>query len=126
MSWSEPTQRKANLRLDIADSAYGALKESRECLPSFRENQMSPRFIIVLYQKIRPNECRLHHRNLTLSEYEIKLITKWIKQGAEYKPHWAFIAPQPQQLPKQKMKNGQRMRSIILLLPNGIKRPFTQ
>jgi hypothetical protein len=35
-----------------------------------------------------------------LSEYEIKLIEKWIRQGAEYKPHWAFIKPQPQQIPE--------------------------
>lgn len=28
--------------------------------------------------------------NLKLSEYEIKVLTKWIEQGAEYKPHWAF------------------------------------
>ena len=29
--------------------------------------------------------------NLKLNEYEKKLITKWIKQGAIYKPHWSFI-----------------------------------
>ena len=31
--------------------------------------------------------------NLTLSDYEIALINRWIKQGAEWKPHWAFIPP---------------------------------
>ena len=31
--------------------------------------------------------------NLTLSDYEIALIERWIKQGAEWKPHWAFIPP---------------------------------
>ena len=96
----EPTQRKANLRLDIADSAYAALKEN-------------PGMFAIVPGK--PDQSEVYHRiisedtaermpppssNLTLSEYEIKLITKWIKQGAEYKPHWAFIAPQPQQLPE--------------------------
>ncbi len=96
----EPTQRKANLRLDIADSAYAALKES-------------PGMFAIVPGK--PDESQVYHRiisedtaermpppssNLALSEYEIKLITKWIKQGAEYKQHWAFIAPQPQQLPE--------------------------
>lgn len=37
--------------------------------------------------------------NLQLSEYEIALIAKWIKQGAEYKPHWAFIPPEKANLP---------------------------
>ncbi len=29
-----------------------------------------------------------------LSEREIALLKKWIKQGAEWKPHWAFIKPE--------------------------------
>ena len=31
--------------------------------------------------------------NLALSDYEIALINRWIEQGAEWKPHWAFIPP---------------------------------
>lgn len=38
--------------------------------------------------------------NLSLSEYEIALIKKWIEQGAEWKPHWAFIKPQKSARPK--------------------------
>jgi len=34
--------------------------------------------------------------NKVLSEYEIALLSKWIDQGAEYKTHWALIAPQKQ------------------------------
>jgi len=97
-------QRKANLRLDIPDSAYAALKES-------------PGMFAIVPGK--PEQSEVYHRiisedtaermpppssNVSLSEYEIKLITKWIKQGAEYKPHWAFIAPQPQQLPETENK----------------------
>jgi hypothetical protein len=93
-------QRKADLRLDIADSAFAVLKES-------------PGMFAIVPGK--PQESRVYHRiisadttelmpppssNLVLSEYEKKLIEKWIKQGAEYKPHWAFIAPQPQQIPE--------------------------
>ena len=29
--------------------------------------------------------------NLRLSEYEKKLLEKWIQQGANYKPHWSFL-----------------------------------
>lgn len=31
--------------------------------------------------------------NLTLSDYDKELISKWIQQGAEWKDHWAFIPP---------------------------------
>ena len=80
-------QRKANLRLDIPDSAFAVLKES----PGM--------FAIV---RGKPDQSEVYHRitsedtaermpppssNVSLSEYEIKLIEKWIKQGAEYKPH---------------------------------------
>jgi len=97
-------QRKADLRLDIADSAFAALKDS----PGM--------FAIV---RGKPEESQVYHRifsedtaelmpppssNLVLSEYEKMLIEKWIKQGAEYKPHWAFIAPQPQQIPETENK----------------------
>ena len=38
--------------------------------------------------------------NLTLTDYERALIAKWIDQGAEFKPHWAFIPPMEPSLPE--------------------------
>lgn len=35
----------------------------------------------------------------TLSPYEIALFAKWIDQGAEYTPHWAFIPPKKAKVP---------------------------
>ncbi len=35
----------------------------------------------------------------TLSEREIALVKRWIDQGAEWKPHWAFLVPEEPQLP---------------------------
>ena len=37
--------------------------------------------------------------NLSLSSFEIALIGRWIQQGAEWKPHWAFIRPAKPPLP---------------------------
>src|SRR5574339_275646 len=92
-------QRQANLRLDIADSAFAVLKESPGMFAivpgKADQSQVYHRIITEDTAERMPPPSS----NLVLSEYEIKLIEKWIKQGAEYKPHWAFIAPRPQQLP---------------------------
>ncbi len=38
--------------------------------------------------------------NLALSEYEKALIGRWIDQGAEWKPHWAFLPPVQPDVPE--------------------------
>jgi hypothetical protein len=42
--------------------------------------------------------------NLVLNPEEKAVLIKWIDQGAEYKPHWAFIPPQKTEVPKVKNK----------------------
>lgn len=86
-------QRKAKLRLDTEDGLYKALRDD------------STKYIIV---RGRPEESELYNRihtgdtsalmpppssNLSLSDYEVELIRKWIAQGAEYEKHWAFVPP---------------------------------
>ncbi len=43
--------------------------------------------------------------HLRLTAAEKATILKWIDQGATYKPHWAFVAPQKVQLPDVSDKN---------------------
>lgn len=49
--------------------------------------------------------------NLSLTQWEISLIKKWIEQGAEHKSHWAFEVPRKVDLPK--VKNGDWPRNEI-------------
>jgi Protein of unknown function (DUF1553)/Protein of unknown function (DUF1549)/Planctomycete cytochrome C len=97
----DANKRQAQLRLDIADSAYAPLKETKGA------------FAIV---PGKPNESELYKRISStdtsymmpepdshlgaLSEYEIKLFRKWIQQGGKYETHWAFNPPQKAPLPK--------------------------
>jgi hypothetical protein len=93
-------KREAGLRLDIEESAFEALKENpgAHALVSGKPN-LSEAFL-----RITTKDTMLMmpppSSNLKLSSHEIKLIEKWIKQGAKYETHWSFLQPQKTKLPE--------------------------
>lgn len=107
----DANKREANLRLDIADSAYAALKDNpgfHAIIPGDPESsQMYLRISSSDTSELMPPPSS----NLKLSVFEISLIKKWIKQGAEFKKHWALIAPQPQTVPE--LKNNKWAKNEI-------------
>ena len=95
----DANNQEAGLRLDIEENALSALQDHPD------------KFAIV---PNRPQKSELYHRitsddpevqmpppasNLALSEQEVAVLTRWIEQGAEYKPHWSFIQPEKPELP---------------------------
>ncbi len=86
--------REAGLRLDIADSAYAPLKETKggfALVPGKPDAS-------ELYKRITSTDTgyvmptpESHLGSLTA--YEQRLFKKWIEQGARYESHWAFTAP---------------------------------
>lgn len=96
----DANHREAHLRLDIADSVYAPSKNTKGAfalVPGKPEES-------ELYKRISSEDLTYRmptpESHLTaLTEYEIKLFKKWIKQGARYEPHWAFIAPVKANLP---------------------------
>lgn len=97
----DANKREAQLRLDIADSAYAPLKETKGAFALVpgkpEESELYKRVSTAdsSYQMPPPDA----HLGM-LTEHEIALIRKWIRQGAKYERHWAFIAPQKHPLPK--------------------------
>lgn len=93
-------KREAGLRLDTEEGAYAALKDSKgkhAIVPGDPLNSVVyTRLITTDTAELMPPPSE----NLPLSKYEIQLIEKWIKQGAKYKKHWAFITPSKSSLPK--------------------------
>ncbi|MFM9911696.1 MAG: DUF1549 domain-containing protein, partial [Chitinophagaceae bacterium] len=97
----DASKRQAGLRLDIADSAFVPLKETKGAFalvagkPEQSELYLRVSSTDTSYQMPSPDA----HLG-TLSKHEIQLIKKWIQQGAKYEKHWAFTAPTRPALPK--------------------------
>jgi hypothetical protein len=103
-------KRQADLRLDIADSAYAQLKETKGAYAIIPGKPVESE----LFKRVSSNDTSYMmpppdgHLGM-LSEYEVALFKKWIQQGAKYETHWAFTPPQKQPLPavdnKDRVKN---------------------
>ncbi len=59
-----------------------------------------------------------------LSEQEISLFRRWIKQGADWEKHWAFRAPQKQSLPEVKHEEWPRQPIDYFILNRLEKEGF--
>jgi hypothetical protein len=51
-------------------------------------------------------ELRMPYQRSPLSDQEIDLLKKWIKQGAKWGKHWAYEAPKKPELPAEVSKAG--------------------
>jgi hypothetical protein len=79
-------KRKAKLRLD--DPAVALAR--RAVVPGKPDESAMVQRITApdAAERMPPRKS-----NLTLSREEIDLLRRWVVEGAEYKPHWAFLPP---------------------------------
>lgn len=100
----DANKRAAGLRLDVEQSAFQALKEN----PTAHALVAGKPEFSQAYLRITSKDTALlmppPSSNLKLSNHEISLIEKWIKQGAKYEKHWAFVAPVKPALPTVALK----------------------
>ena len=90
--------RKADLRLDIEEEAMGRLKSGSG--RAFHANRPSKSMAIDRMLSDDPDyQMPPPESNLSITNYEIALIEKWIDQGAEWKKHWSFIPPKDPIIP---------------------------
>ncbi len=91
--------REAEFRLDLEDEAFAKLEKSGG--RAFVKGNTGKS---VAWQRITSDDSEFHmpppESNLSLSAKEKALITKWIKQGAEWKEHWAFISTEKPEIPE--------------------------
>ncbi len=100
----DANKRQVGLRLDIAENAYKALDEHPGAHALVPGDLMLSQVFVRITSEDSSMRMPPPESNLALSDREIKLIEKWIKQGAKYEPHWAFIPPKSPEIPK--VKNG--------------------
>ncbi|MEX2232393.1 MAG: DUF1553 domain-containing protein [Cyclobacteriaceae bacterium] len=93
-------KRKAELRLDIPEGAFAGLPESPGKVAIDPGNvdgsELFHRIVSSDPDYMMPDP-ESHH---TLSDKEKAILIKWIDQGAEYKPHWAFVKPTLPEIPE--------------------------
>lgn len=95
---------KAALQLHLPELAFAELKSSPGKFAikpgNLNQSQLVHRILSDDPDVIMPEP----ESHLKLSDQEKAMLIKWIDEGAEYKKHWAFLAPQIPQLPNVKLK----------------------
>ncbi len=104
----DANKRQVGLRLDIAENAYKALDENPTAHALVPGDPMLSQVFLRISSQDSTMRMPPVESNLTLTAHEIKLIEKWIKQGAEYEPHWSFVAPENPGIPDVKNKKWPR------------------
>ena len=93
-------KRQANLRLDTEEGAFRALKSDSNHYAIIKGNPDDSYLVKRIFSEDPSFHMPPPESNLILSEEEKNVLKKWIKQGAEYKKHWAFIPPVRPELPE--------------------------
>ncbi len=98
--------REAGLRFDVRDVAIAKLKSERRAIVpgDAKSSALIARIHAVKEsQRMPPPDSKK-----PLSDAQKQLLKRWIEEGAEYKDHWAFIAPKSGPLPSVKDKGSVR------------------
>jgi hypothetical protein len=96
----DANKRQADLRLDIPADAFKALKDN----PAAHALVPGDPGASEVYRRISSDDSSIMMpvpgSNLKrLTPHEVALVKKWIKQGAKYEKHWAFVPPKLSPLP---------------------------
>jgi hypothetical protein len=95
------TKMKAGLRLDKPENALAELSKNKghyAIVPGSPEKSELIRRIESTDPNVIMPQPESHLAKLTPSE--IEMFKRWIREGAKYEKHWAFVAPIKTSLPK--------------------------
>jgi mono/diheme cytochrome c family protein len=92
--------RKARLRLDTREGAFAELRSGDRAVVPGKPDESA------LVERITAADDHLvmppPESGKALKKEEVELLRRWIAEGAEWKPHWAFVPPARPDLPAVK------------------------
>lgn len=97
--------RKANLRLDIESGFYKSLEDNPN---HYVINKNSPEKSEILNRINSENASYVMpppESNLKLSNREKEVLKKWVDQGGNWEPHWAYTKPKLPNIPEIDLEN---------------------
>ena len=97
--------RKANLRLDIESGFYKSLEDNPN---HYVINKNSPEKSEILNRINSENASYVMpppESNLKLSDREKEVLKKWVDQGGNWEPHWAYTKPKLPNIPEIELEN---------------------
>ncbi|NUQ63706.1 MAG: DUF1553 domain-containing protein [Pirellulales bacterium] len=100
----DSASREADLRLDLRQAAI----DSGAIVPGDPDSSMMVERILEQDPDSRMPPAQSHK---TLSDAQKQLLVRWIREGAEYQPHWSLVPPQQPGLPE--VKNTAWIRTPI-------------
>ena len=101
----DKAKQKAGLRLDLKETAYGALPENPGKVAINPGDLAGSEFYHRVISGDPDYVMPTKDSHLSLTAKEKAILIRWIENGAEYKPHWAFVKPEKPEIPKVQNKN---------------------
>jgi hypothetical protein len=96
----DAANQEADLRLDLEEYAFAALKSNSSHYAIVPGKPGKSEVVNRILTEDKELMMPPPESNLSLSVAEIATLTKWIEQGAKYKPHWSFIPPDTPKIPE--------------------------
>lgn len=93
-------KRKAGLRLDDKDSAYGELKSGDHAIVPGDADHSA--LVHRITAKDPDDLMPPPKEDKPLTQEQIDTLIRWVKSGAKWQNHWAFIPPEKPELPEVK------------------------
>src|ERR1044071_3161704 len=98
--------RKGGLRLDIRDEALKPGKSGDVAIVpgDISKSALVKRILTSEEDDLMPPP----KAKMPLTEAQKDILKRWVAEGAEYRPHWAFVAPKRPELPPVKQQDWVR------------------
>jgi hypothetical protein len=90
---NDVNRRKAGLRLDVRDSAYGPTPDDRRHRAVAPHQPWNSELVKRILTDDPDRQMPTQDSHKSLSAREKAILFKWVEQGAKYDRHWSYVAP---------------------------------